>query len=93
MLPLTFKTLKEPGALTRSPLASRKQLTILPALQVPGFEQSGEADLGPQGLRFPRLDRDLLLLHLLQHWRPATHECCWVRDSGLLFPGGSFHCR
>ena len=72
MLPLSLKSLEEPGALIRPP-PSRTQLTILPALQVPSFEQSGKADLGPQGLCFPRLDRDLLLLHLLQHWRPATH--------------------
>lgn len=63
------------------------------ALKVPSSEQFGEADFGSQGLCFPRPYRDLLLPHLLQHWRAVAHKYRWFRDSRILLSGGSIQCR
>lgn len=63
------------------------------AIEVSRFEQYGKADLRSQGLRFPRLRRILLLLHLLQHCRSIPHQCCWIRDTGILFPRRAVQCR
>jgi hypothetical protein len=54
------------------------------AVQVPRPQQSGEADIRPQGLCHPGSRRPLLLPHLLQYRRRVPCQHCRLHHPQLL---------
>lgn len=73
---------EEPQADHNSPLA----------FQVPRLEQPREADICPQGLRFPRSYRNLFLLHFLQHRWTTPYKLGRFCHSWILLFGGLVQC-